>query len=254
MTEQAEQISGVRQKAENDLVLSFLAVRRAIGRLGVFLPVSLMTYALIVPEGALESMSAYYYSPMREVFVGALCALAVFLWSYEGYRPYDGQWLTDRNVARSAAIGATGVAFLPTTPERVYDEAGNVVTQAPLTECTLLQCRLGLETSGTLHFLAAGMFFISLAVFCLFLFTRGDDSDPGKRAENVIYRICGWTILAMIAAIAVLQITGLRRVWADWNPVFWAEVVASLAISVSWMVKGKSFKPLTRLIATRRAV
>lgn len=70
--------SGVFQKAHNDLVLSFLAVRRAIGALGFFLPVALLAHGLW--KGDLPtSISAAYYSPMREVFVGTLIAQAVFL-------------------------------------------------------------------------------------------------------------------------------------------------------------------------------
>lgn len=69
--------SGAAQKADNDLVLSFLSVRRAIGCLGYFLPLALIAYGLSLGDGILTSISAYYYTPMREVFVGTLCAIAV---------------------------------------------------------------------------------------------------------------------------------------------------------------------------------
>ena len=126
----AAEISGAIQRADNDLVLSFLRVRRAIGLLGFFLPAALIAYGLAFGGGILPSMSDYYYSPMREIFVGTLCAIAVFLWSYEGYRPRPGEWLSDLTAARTASVGALAVAWAPTLPD------------APAT-CTISQCLLG---------------------------------------------------------------------------------------------------------------
>ncbi|NPB31586.1 hypothetical protein G7L58_23860, partial [Shigella sonnei] len=71
---------GAQQRADNDLVLSFLRVRRAIGLLGFFLPAALIVWGIVFGHGILPSISASYYSPMREIFVGTLCANAVFLW------------------------------------------------------------------------------------------------------------------------------------------------------------------------------
>ncbi|MEO1960303.1 MAG: hypothetical protein ABGW82_04910, partial [Paracoccus sp. (in: a-proteobacteria)] len=103
---------GIIQKAENDLVLSFLAVRRAIGLLGFFLPVVLILWGLAAPAGLFRSISAAYYSPMREIFVGTLIAQAVFLWSYEGYRPRGSEIVSDKATARVAAVSA---ALISTT-------------------------------------------------------------------------------------------------------------------------------------------
>lgn len=129
------------ERAENDLVLSFLRVRRAIGLLGYFLPPALLAYSLIWGDGLLPSISAYYYSPMREVFVGILSAIAVFLWSYEGYRPRPGEWLSDLMAGRAASLGALAVALIPTAP-------GQPVA------CTLSQCVLGFPLASTVHWLS----------------------------------------------------------------------------------------------------
>ena len=69
----AAELSGAIQRADNDLVLSFLRVRRAIGLLGFFLPAALIAYGLAFGGGILPSMSDYYYSPMREIS-SARCA------------------------------------------------------------------------------------------------------------------------------------------------------------------------------------
>lgn len=223
---------GIRQKAQNELVLSFLSVRRAIGALGFFLPLALLVASLVEPGGLRTSLSAYYYSPMREVFVGTLIAQAVFLWSYEGFRPEAGELITDRRMARLAAVSVALVALLPTA--------------GPDVPCTALQCLLGERPSALIHLVAAGLFFGALAVFCLVLFVKGAEDGPEKRASNRIYRICGWTILGSIGMIAVLFATGLDEVLAPLRPVFWLESLASFAFATSWAVKGDSLRPLVR--------
>ncbi|MCQ0969276.1 hypothetical protein MLD63_02335 (plasmid) [Paracoccus sp. TK19116] len=240
---------GLREKSTNDLVVSFLAVRRSIGILGLFLPVSLIVYGLFSHDGILDSMSAYYYSPMREIFVGTLCALAVFLWTYEGYRPQPGEWLSDRIVAKVASLGAAGVALLPTAPAPIFGaEAAPVIEDQPVT-CTLSQCLLGDVTASVVHFLSAAAFFGAMTVFLLFLFTKGAEDSGEKRAANRIYRACGLVILVALVLIGVLQFTGLREALGILRPVFWLEVAASIAIAVGWMTKGDSMRPLQKALA-----
>lgn len=234
---------GIAQKAQNELVLSFLAVRRAIGALGFFLPLALIAYAVLWPEPLRTSLSAYYHSPMREVFVGTLMAQAVFLWSYEGFRPRAGERISDKAMARLAAVSIALVALVPTPA--ADPGAGDPGTGAA---CTLLECLAGPVASGLIHVTAAGLFFGALAVFCLVLFVRGTVDGPEKAASNRLYRLCGWTILGSIGAIGVLFATGLDLAWAAWRPVFWLETLASFAFATSWAVKGDSLRPLRRAI------
>ena len=39
----------------------------------------------------LESISSYYHSVMRDIFVGSLCAVGTFLISYRGYDKRDNR-------------------------------------------------------------------------------------------------------------------------------------------------------------------
>ncbi|WP_207101766.1 hypothetical protein [Paracoccus shandongensis] len=235
---------GISQKAHNDLVLSFLAVRRAIGALGFFLPLALLAYGLLDGQ-LLTSISAAYYTPMREVFVGTLTAQAVFLWSYEGFRPDAGDLVTDKGTARVAAVAIALVALAPTSPA---GKAGAGVDPA----CTLLQCALGPGLAAQVHLGAAAVFFGALAVYCLVLFTKGAVDGVEKDASNRIYRLCGWTIIASIALVGVLFATGLETRLAALRPVFWLETVATFAFATSWMVKGDALRPLVRGVAALR--
>ncbi|MTH66602.1 DUF998 domain-containing protein [Paracoccus shanxieyensis] len=250
---------GERQKAGNQLVLSFLAVRRAIGALGYFLPVVLALYG-VASGGILTSLSAYYYSPMREIFVGCLIAQAVFLWSYEGYRD-TGTWLTDRLVARVASVAVALVALVPTgfpvTPNTGLPVAGLSITSPPMPRppsCTFLQCVLGNSASALVHLIAAGVFFAALAVYCLVLFVRGSEDSAEKQASNRIYRICGWTIIASIGLIGLLFVTGLDQRLAALRPVFWLEFVACFAFATSWTVKGDALRPMVQMMARPRGL
>lgn len=240
--------SGQQQQDDNDLVLSFLSVRRAIGALGFFLPAALILYGLFAPDGILGSISAYYYTPMREVLVGTLCAQAVFLWSYEGYRPPTPELITDRNVARVAALGALGVALAPVAESVAFraPEAAPVTTDQPIT-CTLTQCVLGEQAAGLIHTVSAAMFFGALAVFCLVLFVKGGTETAEKRARQRIYRICGWTIVVALILMAALILTGLDDRLAALRPIFWLEVIATCAFATSWAVKGQTLRPLVAM-------
>ncbi|MDP5307353.1 hypothetical protein [Paracoccus spongiarum] len=240
---------GARQKAENDLVLSFLAVRRSIGALGFFLPLALIAFGMVAPQGILRSMSAAYYGPMREVFVGTLCAQAVFLWAYEGFRPNSGEIISDRATARVAAVAAALIAFSPTSPQGILPAEGPF---DPARDCTLLQCVLGVGTADKLHLVAAAIYFAALAVCCLVLFPRGEVDSAEKAASNRIYRICGWLIVLSIGAVGVLFATGLDVALLALRPVFWLEVVATFAFATSWMVKGDALRPLVRGMARMR--
>lgn len=239
--------SGQQQKADNDLVLSFLSVRRAIGAMGFFLPLALLSYGVLWSGDLLPSISAYYYSPMREVLVGSLCAQAVFLWSYEGYRPPVPELITDKRVARIAALGALGVALSPTLPRATAIIATDHAAACKTIPITLIQCLLGEARASWIHNIAAFLFFGALAVFCLVLFVKGTTETAEKRARHRIYRACGWTIVGSLIVMAALLATGLDDRLQHWQPIFWLEVLASFAFATSWAVKGESMQPLVAM-------
>lgn len=239
---------GIRQKAENDLVLSFLSVRRAIGALGYLLPVVLILYGLVA-GGILPSISAAYYTPMREVFVGVMIAQAVFLWSYEGFRPDAGDLITDKATARVAAVAAALVALAPAGPPDKLADPAALTEAGQLPACTMLQCLLGVDLADRLHLVAAAVFFAALAVYCLVLFVKGDVDSAEKRGSNRVYRICGWLIVVSIGLIGLLFVTGMDANLASLRPVFWLETVATFAFATSWMVKGDALRPLVRSLA-----
>jgi hypothetical protein len=68
-------------------IISYYTMRRAIGILGITLPLILVAgSSLFGPcEEVQISISAYYHTNMRNIFVGLNCAVALFLFAYRGH-------------------------------------------------------------------------------------------------------------------------------------------------------------------------
>jgi hypothetical protein len=170
---------------------------------------------LLDGSGLQPTISDYYYTSMRNVLVGSLCAIAVFLGSYRYGRP-------DAAAGSVAAVAAVGVALFPTTP------AGDPG---------------GVNAVGVVHLVSAAAFFLTLAWFCLALFTRTDPHRPPtrrKRQRNVVYRVSGVAILVSIALTVVVEALPEEGWVTTAHPVFWLESLAVIAFGVAWFVKGET--------------
>jgi hypothetical protein len=188
---------------------SYLALRKSIGWIGILLPLVLTTGAYILFEDPViqASISHYYHTEMGDVFVGALCAVALFLFFYVGHDLYDN------TVATIAGTFALGVAWFPVTN---HGEATG---------------------SGIIHLISAASLFLILAYFSYFIFTKGSDNPtPEKLIRNKIYRRCGIIIAACIVGILVYKIASD----AESSFVFWAETVALVTFGFSWLTKGEA--------------
>jgi hypothetical protein len=203
---------------QDPLVRSYLTLRKAVGIIGCALPFVLVFGKMLSQgPGIQDSISCYYYTDMRNVFVGSLCAIGIFLMSTRGY-----DW-RDQLAGILACVFAIGVAFFPTTP------------------CTCATS--GHHLIGTLHFTFAALLFLTLAYFSIFLFTETDPSKTPtrrKKQRNKVYLACGWIIIACIIVMAAVELTSLKS-YVEWlSPVFWLESTAIVAFGVSWLTKGET--------------
>jgi hypothetical protein len=209
----------------NPQVISNLTLRRAVGILGISFPVILVTGSMIsgMCHEVQSSISIYYHTGMRDVFIGVLCILAMFLFAYKGY---------DRRDAIAGKLGCLfvlGIAFLPTS-----------VTE----HCN--PCIIGgtnNEILSSIHFFSAGAFFLVLSYFSIVSFTKGSDNPTRrKRVRNKLYRICGYAILGCTLLIAIYLCIFEKRVPAllQYHPVFWLESIALWAFGISWLTKGEA--------------
>jgi hypothetical protein len=204
---------------QDPLVFSYLELRTAVGIIGVALPLALaLGKMLLQGDGLQGSISGYYYTDMGNVFVGSLCAIGVFLMSTRGYdwRDEIAGWL--------ASGFAIGVALFPTTPD---------TGATPRDQCI-----------GYLHLALAALLFLTLAYFCLKLFTEtAPDRSPTRRKlqRNIVYRVCGCTIIACIALAGVVVLPPVKPLFERFAPVFWFESIAIEAFGWAWLIKGETF-------------
>ncbi len=202
----------------NSLVLSYLDLRKAVGIIGISLPFVLAVGKIILDSSGLQdSISSYYYTVMRDVLVGGLCAIAVFLLAYRGYE------LVDSIAGKLAAIFAVGTAWFPTSPEIM-----------PTARQLLI---------GKLHTVFAASLFLTLAFFALVLFRKTNPSKPPtpqKRKRNLIYTICGIGILVCIFLAIIVKFLPVNSQIFFARPIFWLEAVAIVLFGISWFVKGEA--------------
>lgn len=194
---------------------SYLSLRKAVGWLGIALPVVMSLGYIIIFGGnrVLGSISIYYHTGMRDLFVGIICAIALFLLFYRGYDPVD-------DIAASlAALFALGVAFFPTAAKGSGDWVSIV------------------------HFISATCFFLILAFFSFCLFTRGEEKPTTRKIRrNLIYRLSGIIIVLSLASIAIYYFF-LPENNSESIFVFIAETVALMAFGTSWLTKGGALYP-----------
>ncbi len=206
-------------------VISYMTIRKTIGFLGILLPAILLlgNFTLAKCHSIENSISHYYYTTMGDVFVGILCAVALFLIAYKGYDKVDGR------ACNLAGICALGVAFFPTE-----------VDANSLCNNTQILHTLNLSV---VHYISAALFFTTLACISLFLFTKTGNAENismQKRTRNSIYKICGIIMLISIVLIACVGfIPDVGSKLQDYKPVFVLEWIALIAFGVSWLVKGE---------------
>jgi hypothetical protein len=204
--------------SERSLVLSYLGLRKAIGIIGIALPFVLVLGKMIIEGPGIEgSISGYYYTVMRNVFVGSLCAVGVFLMSYKGYERKD------YIAGKLACVFAVGVALFPTTPAINFTPTDKII--------------------GTMHLVFAAAFFLTLAYFSLILFTKTNPSKtPTRRKQerNIVYRVCGYVMLGGIVLLGLVAVPAINVLVEGLYPTFWLESIAVIAFGVSWLTKGEA--------------
>jgi hypothetical protein len=246
-----------------ELVVSYLFLRRAVGWIAILLPIVLLAGNLISSAASPpESMSGYYYTDMRNIFVGSLCALGVFLVAYNGYDNVD-RWVTT-----IAGLGAIGVAFCPTKPAVCV--AGAAACPAP----SVRQLSTSQTWVGDIHLGFALLAFLMLGLMALRFAKTGPTparlgwagqlryglgfgpppagppaAGPPRdsAADTVIYRVSGITVFACVL-LAILANLLPASVNASWRLLFIFEAVAVVAFGVSWFAKGHTIQGIQALM------
>jgi hypothetical protein len=209
-------------KSTRTLVISYLGVRRAVGTVGLLLPI------LLGPVGWLafgveiqENMSSYYHTVLRDVFVGAMCTIGVLLFCYRGYDRIEN-WS-----ANLGCLSALGVALFPIDADR-----------DPLHQRSV---------AGWLHTMNGGVFFLTLAFYSLYHFPSSKEEKhefaPHEVERNFVYRVSGVMILLSLISMGanlLLFPEAWKHGFNEYNFLFWMEWVAVWAFAAAWLTKGRA--------------
>jgi hypothetical protein len=224
---------------EKRYVRSYLWTRILVGALGIALPPLLAFVDGLWFDGdpfPRTSLSDYYYSGARELFVGVLCAVGVFLITYK-----VAEKNLDNTLSCFAGGAAAAVALFPTNPP------GDVAL-------TSLQERLGESVVAGIHYGAAALFITSLGVlsFCFGIREGKPDSRPQRRSRK-FWRWFHWGCAGVIALALLWMLGDAIFEWGPRHTLFIGETVSVLAFAVSWLLKGAELDMLRGPLPPREA-
>jgi len=195
-------------------LITYLHLRKVIGLLAISLPFILLIGNMMIFEkyNIQPSISDYYHTDMRDIFVGVLFAFGIFLFSYKGHEPKD-------NLAGNlACVFAVGVALFPTSRDPA-------------------------NIAGYIHASSAALFFLTLSYFSLRLFIKTGTSTPSARQKLriKIYKACGLTMLVCMGLVIIYFAlpASMKDALAVYKPIFFLETAMIFAFGISWFTKGK---------------
>lgn len=215
---------------------SYLLTRTAVGVIGLALPVLLIAIEAWAIEGDVAvrgSISAYYHTGARDLFVGALSVVGVLLITYMSAQ--SDTW--DFRLSLLSGVAVLGVAFVPTTRPDLTDAAARCGELPIPPGCTAIPQRIGETLAATVHYLSAGVFIVSLAVLC-FLFAHREVVHEGNDRLARTLRACGWSIVGAIGWI-LLGLVFDATIW-QLTPLYVGEVVSVWAFGLAWLLKGRA--------------
>ena len=203
---------------------------RTIGALGFVFPVVVVISGFIIYGSVKDSLSDYYGSGSRDVFVIMMLLVAWFLIRYRGYD------IMDNLAGKLAGTFALGVVFFP-------NNSG--------------------DWREVVHFVSATGLFLMFSFFCLFIFTKTEKSRPNhlrqtlasfrfctiksnipemrlKMRRNKIYVTCGLVILLGIVLVPIYNLFLQQTVISVVKPTLSLEWLMIWAFGLAGLVKGET--------------
>ena len=171
-----------------------------------------------------DSLSYYYYTPGRPVFVAVLVSIGVLLIMYRGY-PDRASKRSNINIninienllSTVCGISAISLALIPTklclTPTDCYEST------------TLISSRI-------IHYSSAIVLFFGEAYISRFLFSQIEDNKL-----SCIFKRIGDMLFVLIVALIVLVVTKVSK---GSPTIFWVQVLMVWLFSLAWLLKGST--------------
>ncbi|MEX0782784.1 MAG: hypothetical protein WD557_09045 [Dehalococcoidia bacterium] len=215
------------------ILRSYLLMRAVVGLLGVLLTPLLFLgeYWIDASLATRGSLSAYYHTGMRDIFVGILVTVGISLVAYKFF-----DWRLENLFTGIAGVAVIVVALFPTT----LPNDGS----APITP---LQDRLGEGEVAAVHYIAAFTFLGLLAIVSWFFGAREGERKgrPQMLSESLPHPgpdkrkwFHYWCALAVTGAVVYLFVTRFIVDFSEDYDLLVGEIVALTAFGLSWIYKG----------------
>lgn len=185
---------------------------------------SLAAIEYFLTDGSIKSISASYHYPYsdvpRNILIGFLFAIGALMLTYNGKKPDQKKQMF---ISKVGGISAFFIALFPCSCGSRPD-----------------------DLVSKIHFGAAALLFIILAIFCYYFFKRAWDK-PGRvpRMRAYIYAICGIAITLSIAAIPIDYLLGGAIRAKIPELAFWVEYVGLVSFAIAWLVASRHIKYIT---------
>ncbi|MBV7409136.1 hypothetical protein [Maritimibacter sp. DP1N21-5] len=211
------------QSLDREGAAAFDRLRLFLGGLGIFLPLVLALAGRIADGHLQPTISDYFHTTQRDLLVGGLCAMGVFLAVHKRWEPPRGRLLPPDRIARLAGLAAIGVAFFPNESQQVD---------------TLSQKMLGLTLAPVFHYGAALMLYLMMSMSCFLVFAPQSRREADRRFHLWMGRII------FAAGCMVMVLSGIKNnapapfgpFVAENNLIFWDESVGVWAFCASWIL------------------
>ena len=218
--------------------LSLLWIRAVIGALGIALPVIFIVGEAYFLRGDVEirgSLSAYFHTSMRDVFVAGLCVIGFFLLTY-----MSGQTNTwDFRLSLVAGVAVLGVVAFPKSRPDLIEGAARCGSEPMPPGCSPIQQQLGEQLVAGIHFTCAAIFILSLAFLC-FVFAVREKNYKDSPELAVTLRVLGFVIIGAVVGTVVANLLNISI--GGLTPLYVGEVVSVWAFGAAWLLKARDLK------------
>ncbi len=215
-------------------IASYMIVRTAVGILGLLLPVVLIAAEFLFIRGPVSirgSLSAYYFSSARDLFIGFLWVIGFLLITYMA-----AQWKQfDFIFSTVAGVLLIGVATFPTSRPDLVPGAPNCGTTPEPANCSPMQQLLTESTCAHVHYLCAVTALATLALIAVIFGWR--EFQPGNAAWLPWFHFACAAVIVLGLAIGGFGAIHSFQLWLL-KPTYIAEVMAICGFAAGWLVKG----------------
>jgi hypothetical protein len=215
--------------SHQELLVSYHKLQQTVGWIALLMPIVVRVLAFAYDKiFTTNSISAYYYTDLRDVFVGSLVVGGLLL---AFFRTDDRK---DRWIAIIAGLSAIGIALFPmdiAAGVLVSPDTANAEAEAKLVQAL----RAGPHGPLGYHFVFVGVFFLLTFYLVTFRFRANTPANPSrqKQQRNGVYVVCGGLMGLAFIWIGILWHLGKQ------SSIFWPETLAVMAFAAAWLVKGQ---------------